>query len=61
MDAFESHRWRVVDARTGEVLQELVSAPGDSLVPIRREGDGVASRCGIRHMWRCGVVGPRVP
>lgn len=34
VDTFESHPWRVVDAASGEVLQELVTPPGSSLVRI---------------------------
>ncbi|KAL4422689.1 hypothetical protein ABPG75_008886 [Micractinium tetrahymenae] len=34
VDTFESHPWRVVDAASGEVLQELVTPPGSTLVRI---------------------------
>ncbi|KAL4448976.1 hypothetical protein ABPG77_007693 [Micractinium sp. CCAP 211/92] len=34
VDTFESHPWRVVDAASGEILQELVTPPGSSLVRI---------------------------
>lgn len=34
VDTFESHPWRVVDAASGDVLQELVTPPGSTLVRI---------------------------
>lgn len=34
VDTFESHPWRVEDAETGEVLQEVVATKGESLVSV---------------------------
>jgi hypothetical protein len=34
VDTFASHPWRVVDGRTGEVLQEVVAGQGASLVRV---------------------------
>lgn len=60
VDSFESHPWRVVDARTGAVLQEIVSAPGESLVRIDATSAGATRlQPGSEHAQPSQAAGPQ--